>query len=402
MAAKLKELHGRLKSIKENLVKIGPTRRIDKVKEEKLSLTNLLYDEYCKIKEIIEKETAEGKYKTPDVESIEILCSDIKSYYIKITELCTVTEVERKTGKMERFELKTAVSLLPLMNDEEKVTKQLISNIEMYDQMLESSGKQSLITFVLKSRLSESAKLRMSETYSSVSELLTDMRQHLLSKKSDTTIQKRLQHTRQNRMSVEDYGKQIEDMFVDLTISQANGDQSKYDVLKPINEKNAIKIFSDGLRNNRTSIIVASRNYKSLKEAIQGALDEELHSTGTQETQGQVLSYHRARGRSNFHNDRNFHQQGHNSFRTRSSFRGPPRGRGTYYNNYSYQNNRFENDSRNWTRGRGHGRSYTRGNNNRGFRWQNNEHQVNVAQTSNEQNSNTPQTTETHNLFFRA
>lgn len=161
---------------------------------------------------------------------------------------------------MEKFELKTAVSLLPIMTDDENVIKQLISNIEMYESMIDDNSKKLLIQFVLKSKLSESAKLRMSSNYSSVTELITDMRNILLPKKSDTAIQSQLQCIRQDNKSIEEFGKQIEQLFVDLTISQANGNSSSYKILKPINERIAIKRFSDGLRNSRLSTIIAARN----------------------------------------------------------------------------------------------------------------------------------------------
>ena len=58
---------------------------------------------------------------------------------------------------METFNLKTAVALLPVMNDKGSVTKQLISSIEMYNCMLDKNSKPLLVQFILKTRLSENA-----------------------------------------------------------------------------------------------------------------------------------------------------------------------------------------------------------------------------------------------------
>lgn len=37
--------------------------------------------------------------------------------------------------------------------------------------------------------------------------------------------------------SIEDYGKEIERLFDELTISQADGDTNKFEILRPLNEK---------------------------------------------------------------------------------------------------------------------------------------------------------------------
>lgn len=392
MAIELKELHDKIKLLKDYLVKIGPCRRTTKVKEEKFLESTLLYDKFNSISELIAEEIATNKIKSTDIGTIELLSNNIKVLHAKIIELCSLTDDKKSTeDKMENFDLKTAISLLPVMTDEEKITKQLISNIEMYDQMLDVSGKKLLITFILKSRLSESAKLRMCENYSCVSELTADMRLHLLSKKSDTTIQQRLQRARQDRMSVEAFGKQIEEMFVDLTISQANGDSKKYEVLKPINERNAIKRFSDGLRNTRLSTIIAARNYSTLREAVQGALDEELSSC----PEGQVMNFTSQRGRGRYNSNRrvNFQQRGHTTF-----YRGQSRG-----NNYNHSGNQYGSNN-SWTNSRGRGGPANRGYNNRGSSSQNRNHQVNVVQGLNDDEQQTPdfQKLEVQNQFFRA
>ncbi|XP_073948962.1 uncharacterized protein [Choristoneura fumiferana] len=208
------------------------------------------------------------------------------------------------------FDLKTAVSLLPTMTGDENVTKQLISSIEMYDTMLKDTAKTTLINFILKTRLSENAKVRLSTSYSTVTSLISDMRKHLLSQKSDTALQAQLLRARQDNKSIEEFGNQIETLFSELTISQSNGESTKFEILKPINEKLAIKRFSDGLRNSRLSTIVAARNYNSLKDAIRGAIDEELSN---QDPNLSVLNFHRRGGS----------YRGHNNFR----------GRGMQWNN---------------------------------------------------------------------
>ena len=107
----------------------------------------------------------------------------------------------------EKFNLKTATSLLPLMNGNESVTKQLIDAIELYDSLLDNDGKQALTNYVLKARLTESAKIRLKNVYASNALLVQDMRRFLLTTKSAASLSTQLVQIRQNNMSIEDFGR---------------------------------------------------------------------------------------------------------------------------------------------------------------------------------------------------
>lgn len=401
MAEELTELCEKLKYIKEYLVKLGSSRRTAKIKSDKDIEVEQLKQ---KFDIILENLTLEGKVLDKlEVECIEKLCDKINNYYLKIKELClekpivSVRTDLKENTTMEKFELKTANALLPIMTGDIDTTKRLISNIEMYDSMIDDGGKKQLIQFVLMSRISESAKLRMRNNYSSVADLISDMRSILLPKKSDTAIQSKLHQARQNNKSIEEYGKELEQLFVDLTITQANGDSSAYQTLKPINERMAIKRFGDGLRNSRLSTIIAARNYSTLKDAIQGALDEMAPNAEEQ----RVMSFHQNRGRSSRYQ------------------------RGNFHNNYNRGASRVFSNSQNYNyRGRGnnggpsgmrnfHNSSFYRGRS--GFRGRTTlrhparQHHVNIADSSNSSNSTrgsqnlqTNTETENHNLFFRA
>ncbi|CAG9137801.1 unnamed protein product [Plutella xylostella] len=133
-----------------------------------------------------------------------------------------------------------------------------------------------------------------------------DMRTVLLAQKGATAIQTKMQQIRQDDRSISEFGRELSELFVDLTISQANGNSESFSVLKPLNEKTAIKKFADGLRNRRISTIIAARNFTSLKDAIQAAVDEEVSSPGTS---GQVLNMNTNSHRNyNFRNRGNYYQ----------------------------------------------------------------------------------------------
>ncbi|CAH0717100.1 unnamed protein product, partial [Brenthis ino] len=134
------------------------------------------------------------------------------------------------------FDLKTACSLLPVMDGVKETTKKLIDGIEMYADMLKDSDFPLLFKFILKSRLSENAKMRMLTDYTSVKDIVKDMKIHLLTKKSFTAIQARLQQTTQGWRSVEEYGSEIEKLFTELTISQTNGHMVNIEDVVPIGQ----------------------------------------------------------------------------------------------------------------------------------------------------------------------
>ncbi|KAG7308317.1 hypothetical protein JYU34_005511 [Plutella xylostella] len=277
MADKLKNIICKLKLIKDNLVKLSQARRTPETLKNKYDEASRVYAEYVKCSELIDEQICNSEIKGSDIIEIKEICVRINTIYTQIQEFCSVSST-KESQEMEKFDLKTAVALLPIIDSSEKSVMQLISAIEMYASLLQNDGKLTLIDFVLKTRLSESAKLRLASSYTSVSNLVEDMKKHLLVQKSFTALQARLLRASQNQKTIEDYGKEIEKLFVDLTISQAEGDPTKFEILKPINEKQAIKRFSDGLRNGHLSIIISARNYTSLKDAIRGAKDEEISS----------------------------------------------------------------------------------------------------------------------------
>lgn len=379
----------KFKYIKDYLTKLGPSRRTAKVRKEKCIELEKLNNRFNFVLDNVTFLSESGKLDKLEVEKLELLCDKISGYYIKIRELCTETDcvsegtVSNKLINMEQFNLKTAISLLPVMDKTESVTKQLISNIEMYSDMLESEEHKKLITFVLRSRLSEGAKLRLHETYSTIPDLLKDMRSRLLSRKSDTSLQQQLQCVKQNNKSIEDFGKQVEQLFVDLTISQADGDSKKHEVLKSVNEKNAIKRFAEGLRNSRISTIIAARNYSSLNDAIRAALDEELSSPV--ESGARVMNFYQYRGRSNNFIPRNYFRGRFNS----------NRGQRNYYNaqNHRASSARPQNNNFRFRGRQSYGRHTTRGTSGQSG------HRVNMMQA----NSDTNQTdSATPNYFFRS
>lgn len=321
----LNELHKKLLYIKDNLVKLGPDRRqkelgFTKFNEAKLEYAKLEYI-LAQVHNLVEK----SEVSTKDITLINKIANDIQIIYDKIISLETLSVSSiSKMAEKDKFDLKTAIALLPTMTGQEHVTKSLIDGIQLYSSMISDATHGLLIDFVIKTRLSPSAKLRLKSSYPTIKDLIRDMNTHLIQKKSAVAIQHKLQNCRQGHRSIESFGSELEQLFVNLTIAQADDDATKFEVLRPINEKVAIKRFSDGLVNQKLSTIIASRHFDSLPEAIRTALDEQSMSTRHEEVM----------------NIKKFHTR--NFSRTPTNY---PRQPSNYSNKYSYYN-RFSANNR--------------------------------------------------------
>lgn len=277
-----------------------------------------------------------------------------------IVENVDIDDNSLELGKMgEKFDLRTAASLLPSMDGTDDVTKQLIDAIELYSELLDDNGKKLLINYVVKTRLSQNAKLRLEKTYNSTEDLVKDIRTHLLTKKSATALTSELHRARQYDKSIDEFGKTIEQLLLDLTLAQAEGDDNALKILTKVNEKVAINTFACGLRNQELRTIIKARNYQSLKEAICGAKDEDrsnsdnnqsqvLHMRGKNSNNGFYRNY---RGRNNpnkvNYRGRDYKQRNYNSYQNNTNSYTQQ----NTHNNYKGQGN----VNKRFMRGRGHG-----------------------------------------------
>ena len=267
---------------------------------------------------------------------------------ILVDRRVSVESANKLTGNMtEKFDLKTASSLLPVMDGTDDTTKQLIDAIEFYSDCLENESKAKLVKYVLKTRLTQNAKLRLNDTYDSVTALVNSMKDQLIPKCSSAVISVKLHQSQQNNKTIDEFGTNIEMLMSNLTLAQSNGNRDTIKILTPINEKVAINAFCNGLRNNDMRTIVKSRNCATLKEAITAAKDEEKNKT-TQT--GNVFHFkHNFRGhRGHRGHQRNFRgvRYQNNTWSIQRQTRGCP-GRGNSRGNISH-NQRRGNSRGNW------------------------------------------------------
>lgn len=390
MGTRLDEIYGKLLNIKLYLQKLGPERRKGEQASKRIAESKELYCvEFKECIALVNKEIAKSELKDPEIERVNDLVVAIKKVFKEISDYSVISV--SIDNKMAAFDIKVAVSLLPVMDNTEDKTNQLIDAIELYASMIDDGSKVTLINFVLKTRLSKSAKLRLNSSYATVPQLLKDMRKHLLTQKSHTALLSKLSTCKQGNKSVAEFGKELEELFVDLTIAQAGGDDNAFDILKTINERNTIKKFADGLRDQKLSIVISARNFSSLKDAIRAAQDEDSTRNGN----SQLMSMSRNNRGQYFSNRRYQERFNYNNMSTRQ-YSNSQRGR---YNTYRGNNSNIfrGNNNRRSNRGRS---NYN--NNHRGRQNSNNSSRGNVNQINCTSSNTNVEHANDLNYFFRS
>lgn len=261
-------------TFQRNLSKDPEERRSDPSKtESKCKKLNILKSEFETFK-------ASDKYNLKDIDNTYVSrIENILADCAKILKLRLAFVNVNVNLAMEKFDLKTASSLLPLMNGTESVTRQLIEGIDLYNALLDEQGKKALTTYVLKTRLTLSAKLKLKTSYDNNENLIKDLKVHCITKQSASALASKLHSIRQGSNSISDFGKVIEDLMVNLTLSQTDNDENAIKILNKVNEKIAINSFANGLNNHELRTIMKARGYTTLSEVIRGAQDEDMNKT---------------------------------------------------------------------------------------------------------------------------
>ncbi|KAF5284345.1 hypothetical protein FQR65_LT13591 [Abscondita terminalis] len=148
--------------------------------------------------------------------------------------------------------------------------------------------------------------------------------QNFLQKKSSTALASQLQTARQANKSISDFGKSIEELLYQLTITQAGDNVTALNVLQPVNEQSAISAFANGLNSAELRTIIKARNYSKLGQAITAAIDEEV----SQKNSNHFLHMNYKRGNTN--NFRNQHRFVRNPVTFTNGYRNNLSKRGAY------------------------------------------------------------------------
>lgn len=168
--ANLVSLLEELRVIRVSVVKLGKERQTVQGRNKLL----LAQDVKCKfdllVADICEKEVAAG-----DLDVALKTAEGFECLFLEIQRLVKSDTV----SKMADFDLKTALSLLPVVDVDENQINQLIDWLQFYSGTLKEKDQTVLINFVVKTRLSSKAKLKIKNEYATVSDLIGDIRKYL-------------------------------------------------------------------------------------------------------------------------------------------------------------------------------------------------------------------------------
>lgn len=302
----------KLHCIKDDLRKLGSKRseRKDYV-NRKLFEAEKVYEQFNILYTKLNKDNIPEENLT--------ICNNIKLLFDTISNYCKQKTLTMVDTALQPFDLKTASSIIPVVEilTNESIEK-LICNIELYNSFVDKKCEHMIINFVLKTRLPRIARLKLSEKYDSITDLINDIKKYLLTKKTANTLLSQLNSQKQNGTSIRTFGNKLEQLFIDLSISQSNNNTELYNTLKPINENLAIRQFANGLQNKTLSTIILARNFSSLKEAIEYATD--FQDFNSAQPSNNVMAYNRGQLRGN----RGWNARGPPRAQTRFQVNRPP------------------------------------------------------------------------------
>lgn len=356
------ELNNEARIFRDNLRKDNATRRQD-IAVINRKLQDLVYIKTRK--EQLQVEYGLSKSESTNAELIKELSISIdnkisecdETLKLRLQQLSSNTELdidfknirdctdhtinlETKLSNMtEKFDFKTASSLLLKLDGKVESVHQLIQGIELYEPTLMPTAKPLLINYVLKACIPHNEKIRLSDTYQNVSDLISDLRKYFLPKQSAPALLMQLQNCRQNGKPLDQYGQNIADLMAKLTLAQAGDKQENINVFRGENEKVAIDVFARGIQNAELRTIIKARNYTTLNEAINAAKEESIQSL----PEPSVFHFNHRRGNAGRNQ---FSQGSRNHIRSvkhqNLQYRGRPNFTRTYHNsNLHTQNSNY-------------------------------------------------------------
>lgn len=238
-----------------------------------------------------------------------------------------------KDNEMATFDIATTLKVIPEFQGDPKNLNNFLNLIEfLYDDLKDATEKSKLIKFILKTRLAEKVKNKLSITQAPT-DLVTlkkTLQDIFKSGKTPLKIQSELAKVSQGNRPVKDFADQIEDLVSQLNSMQiAEQGETHRGIIAKLNDQIGLNSFKNGLHENLKTTVFAS-NPKTLQEAVNTA--NEAESLGT----ARVFNY----------NSRRFNNVAQS--RNRNSF--PNRGfRQSGYQRFHYNNNNknFSKDNRN-------------------------------------------------------
>lgn len=176
---------------------------------------------------------------------------------------------------MASFDLSTAIKIVPEFTGNRNELSNFISLVEMIDETLKAEEKPKLIKFIIKARISDKVKNKLSsvETPITILELKTTLENSFPSNKTTLSLHTELSKIKQGNLQTKNYAEKIENITAELNkiqISELGEKERK--TITSLNDKIALNAFKNGLNDSIKMTVLASRP-KTLQEAVSLAIE---------------------------------------------------------------------------------------------------------------------------------
>lgn len=332
MMEDLKNVSDEVNHILKNLRKDGDRPKTEKLIKEKLSLLDQLEAKLLKIIVILlESESVLDldilRIEQEKIEKHIQECRE-KLYKVKVIPNKTMPTQETNAANPavdtgantqgESFDLKTAFNIVQDFTGDPNTVRDFIDSVEMYHSLLNNSGKSTLLTFILKTKIKGAAKTKISlgDTPATFDELKKVILTRFAPKVTFSGLTHQLQTIKQNRMAVSDFVKKIESLTAQLTNLQVNDSTQEHrGIIARINEQHALNAFKSGINTNLRAVVLAA-NPKNFSDAVEIALEAEVNN-GSQHEFENVNVVNR---QNNYRNGRRSYRYPRNTNWNRKSF----------------------------------------------------------------------------------
>lgn len=282
---KLKELLDKFHKIKEELEK---TKSLEK-NQKGINKFSIIYKELQKqLDQIAENSLTNGdsssEYSdaTSEVESIPKTDSE---------PLAIVTNQQSKMSAEDKFNLATAIKIIPEFKGEAKELQNFLKIIKLYNDTLATAEKAKLLDFVFCVKLKDTVrnKLATKDTPSTYANLEKILKEACQPKNTTENILAKMTSMKQRNLTVEQFSEKITDLACELnrlTITEF-GEENKT-IIEKMHDKTALNSFRNGLNENLKIPIMAAR-LKTFGEAVNLASQIEV----PQQHEHKILHYNK-------------------------------------------------------------------------------------------------------------
>lgn len=211
--------------------------------------------------------------------------------------------------EMAKFNLETALKIIPDYNGESNKLESFLSIVDMYHDSLED--KEKLIIFIKTVKLGNKIKNRITgKKTDTLSELKNALNETQVTKKNALNIYNQLNTIRQQDNSTTNFGEKIENLIAELnSIQIKDKDNIQKETIIKINDEIGLNSFKNGLSEPFKTTVFAARP-ATLTEAITLANDIQVSN--------QNKVFHMRTYNQNFNNYRRFNYS-RNHFQTNAN-----------------------------------------------------------------------------------